>query len=441
MANSNKKRLETLQMNELTQKGRCQAEMDSFDAVKKRRANLVNNLKKKYDILRNQENADEILTILNRQHQAYNKDLQDFEEIVKRKENEINGKINSLKSQQFINRENQKNNRAKYSSNQAKYEEHNMKLKSNEVSQQEIAQLNKTIKEKDRKVKEEQQLFDEKDYLSQIKRKESELEETKETFRKICDEISKIHANSKLQVQYSLTKDKLKEKEEALNQVKEDYQKQMQSIYNTIYDQREIKGINNKYKMKLSNEKSNLKVEIEQIKNHIASTQTRLSIAETSYKKSLAEIEKNNERIKEVCGDNDLKELLEETERDLLEKQDMLANVSSAKIMYNKFIAKSKKSHSCPLCIKKFEDQEEEKFIERMEKIIQRIPESIEKAKVRVDEELKKRDRLRALEPLYMKVDTLKNKELIKLQEEMNKYKEEEETLGHKLTNVSHSHC
>jgi len=76
-----------------------------------------------------------------------------------------------------------------------------------------------------------------------------------------------------------------------------------------------------------------------------------------------------------------------------------------------------------------------------MEKIIQRIPESIEKAKVRVDEELKKRDRLRALEPLYMKVDTLKNKELIKLQEEMNKYKEEEETLGHKLTNVSHSHC
>ena len=47
--------------------------------MKKRRANLVNNLKKKYDILRNQENADEILTILNRQHQAYNKDLQDFE--------------------------------------------------------------------------------------------------------------------------------------------------------------------------------------------------------------------------------------------------------------------------------------------------------------------------------------------------------------------------
>ncbi len=74
-----------------------------------------------------------------------------------------------------------------------------------------------------------------------------------------------------------------------------------------------------------------------------------------------------------------------------------------------------------------------------MEKIIQRIPESIQKAKIKVDEELKKRDKLRALEPLYMKINTLKNKELIKFQEEIDKYKEEEETLGRKLTNVSYS--
>ena len=73
-----------------------------------------------------------------------------------------------------------------------------------------------------------------------------------------------------------------------------------------------------------------------------------------------------------------------------------------------------------------------------MEKIIQRIPESIEKARVRVDEEVKKRDKLRALEPLYMKIDSLKNTELIKLQEEIDQYKKEEETLSHKLTSVSH---
>jgi len=73
-----------------------------------------------------------------------------------------------------------------------------------------------------------------------------------------------------------------------------------------------------------------------------------------------------------------------------------------------------------------------------MEKIIQRIPESIEKARVRVDEEVKKRDKLRALEPLYMKIDSLKNTELIKLQEEIDQYKKEEETLSHQLISVSH---
>jgi len=45
------------------------------------------------------------------------------------------------------------------------------------------------------------------------------LEKTKETFRTICDEISKIHANSKLQAHYSLTKDKLEEKETSKNKM------------------------------------------------------------------------------------------------------------------------------------------------------------------------------------------------------------------------------
>jgi len=43
MANSNKKRLETLQMNELTQKGRCQAEMD----VRKNKKQKTKTKKKK----------------------------------------------------------------------------------------------------------------------------------------------------------------------------------------------------------------------------------------------------------------------------------------------------------------------------------------------------------------------------------------------------------
>lgn len=72
-----------------------------------------------------------------------------------------------------------------------------------------------------------------------------------------------------------------------------------------------------------------------------------------------------------------------------------------------------------------------------MEKIIQKIPETIEKAKVRVEEELKKREKLRSLEPFYLKIESLKNKELIKLKEDIDKYKQEEEILNGKLTQVT----
>jgi len=211
----------------------------------------------------------------------------------------------------------------------------------------------------------------------------------------------------------------------------------MKIIYNEIHDDNEIKSINNNYKKSLNDKKIRLENEIENIKNQLASTKTRLSISESSYQKNLSELEKNNEIIKQVCGNEDLKKLLSETERILMEKQDILANISSAKIMYTKFIAKSKKSHSCPLCIKKFENQEEEKFIERLEKIIQKIPETTEKARIKVEEELKKREKLRNLEPLYLKIDSLKNKELIKLKDDIAKYQNEESDLTNKINKLN----
>ncbi|KAG4084402.1 hypothetical protein H8356DRAFT_1283433 [Neocallimastix lanati (nom. inval.)] len=293
------------------------------------------------------------------------------------------------------------------------------------------------IKEKESIIKLEQTKFDKKDYQSQIKNKEKELIVTKETFRNICDEIAKMHANSKLEVQYSITKDRLNKKEVSMNELKNEYQKNMKIVYNKEQEDNKVKSINNNYKKTLNDQKIKLKDEIDQIKNHLASTKTRLSISETSFQKSSSELERNNEILKKTCGDEDLKEVLKESEKVLLEKQDILANISSAKIMYTKFIAKSKKSHSCPLCIKKFENQEEDKFVERLEKIIQKIPETIEKAKAKVEEELKKREKLRSLEPLYLKTESLKNNELVKLKEDINKYQKEILELDNKLIQLN----
>jgi DNA repair protein RAD50 len=424
-------------MNELTQKGRYQAEMESFESVKKRRNNLIVNLKKKYIIINNKDDINEILEILSKENYSNSEDLQNFENISLKKENEINEKINNLKSKLYINKENQKNNSSKYSANNVKYNEYNIKLKSNEVSKQEVEELMNMIKEKESIIKLEQTKFDKKDYQSQIKNKEKELIVTKETFRNICDEIAKMHANSKLEVQYSITKDRLNKKEVSMNELKNEYQKNMKIVYNKEQEDNKVKSINNNYKKTLNDQKIKLKDEIDQIKNHLASTKTRLSISETSFQKSSSELERNNEILKKTCGDEDLKEVLKESEKVLLEKQDILANISSAKIMYTKFIAKSKKSHSCPLCIKKFENQEEDKFVERLEKIIQKIPETIEKAKAKVEEELKKREKLRSLEPLYLKTESLKNNELVKLKEDINKYQKEILELDNKLIQLN----
>jgi len=430
--------LNNSQMSILTQRGRYEAEMETYETVKKRKNNLIINLKKKHNIINDKEDINDILDLIKKENSKSNQELQNFEEISKKKENSINEKINNLKSQLFINERNKKEYESKYELNNTKYKEYNLKLKSNKVTKQEIDDLVAIITEKENKIKEESNVLDKKDYKSQIANKEKELENTKFTFRNICDEISKIHSNSKLQIQYSLSKDKLKEKEEQLNNIKKEYQNQMKEIYNQTYDEiDQIKKINNDNKKALASENSSLKSEIEKVKNQLASSKTRLSISESSYKEKLTELEKSSEKLKQTCGNEDLKEMLKETEKVLMEKQDILANVSSAKIMYSKFITKSKKSHCCPLCIKKFEDNDEEKFVERLEKIIQKIPETIEKAKIKVEEELKKREQLRLLEPLYLKIETIENKELIALKDDINKYKQENEILNEKLTNLN----
>ncbi|KAG4084403.1 hypothetical protein H8356DRAFT_197968 [Neocallimastix lanati (nom. inval.)] len=74
-----KKKLESFQMNELTQKGRYQAEMESFESVKKRRNNLIVNLKKKYIIINNKDDINEILEILSKENYSNSEDLQNFE--------------------------------------------------------------------------------------------------------------------------------------------------------------------------------------------------------------------------------------------------------------------------------------------------------------------------------------------------------------------------
>lgn len=50
---------------------------------------------------------------------------------------------------------------------------------------------------------------------------------------------------------------------------------------------------------------------------------------------------------------------------------------------------------------------------------------------------MKKREKLRSLEPLYLKIESIKNKELIKLKEDITKYQKEETDINNKLIKVN----
>ena len=53
--------------------------LKSFESVKKRRNNLIVNLKKKYIIINNKDDINEILEILSKENYSNSEDLQNFE--------------------------------------------------------------------------------------------------------------------------------------------------------------------------------------------------------------------------------------------------------------------------------------------------------------------------------------------------------------------------
>jgi len=106
--------LNNSQMSILTQRGRYEAEMETYETVKKRKNNLIINLKKKHNIINDKEDINDILDLIKKENSKSNQELQNFEEISKKKENSINEKINNLKSQLFINERNKKEYESKY---------------------------------------------------------------------------------------------------------------------------------------------------------------------------------------------------------------------------------------------------------------------------------------------------------------------------------------
>ena len=72
-------------------------------------------------------------------------------------------------------------------------------------------------------------------------------------------------------------------------------------------------------------------------------------------------------RIKNVCANYNFPEARDLVEKEYDEAQESYSSITSAGKLYKNFISKFESSHCCPLCVRGYDNtQEEEKFMQRV---------------------------------------------------------------------------
>ena len=121
-------------------------------------------------------------------------------------------------------------------------------------------------------------------------------------------------------------------------------------------------------------------------------------------------------QIRQTCGHDNYLSARDAAEKEYEQAYSELNNYESATSMYENFISKFTRNRCCPLCSRSYPSaSEEEQFLQKLTKSLNRIPEAIKDSKDELDVAEKARNALRDLQKVWDRAQRLKDEEIPKL--------------------------
>ncbi|CAG8836892.1 9153_t:CDS:1, partial [Racocetra persica] len=187
---------------------------------------------------------------------------------------------------------------------------------------------------------------------------------------KICsldDEISRLHYQSNSRAKLDLQKSNLRTKTESLNTFLASARNEFKNV---VGKQPELDTLEKDMDDLLRNKKDELKQvesENEKYRRELSTIDGKLQMLQSTQQQRLQENKDHRKKLSTACGDRDLPDVIIELEKELNDMREELANASSSSDIYNKFVISAQKRHDCPLCDRKFADDDEfRKFLKKL---------------------------------------------------------------------------
>ncbi|KAJ3255799.1 DNA repair protein rad50 [Boothiomyces macroporosus] len=388
--------------NELTRRGQFLAEQEQYNQLIKDKENLIKDLEQK------RINPSDLKNITNEKQ----KELNNFKTEMKAKENELFQQLNQVNTSQsqflefkrittsLISQLEQKNSQLNVQINSATFD-------SIEDLEQQIIDLQQTP------------TFDiNSSWLTELQEKERICEQ-------LQDEMSVYNLQGDTRARLSLKQTERNRKKETYNRLVTAVKAELPFEFNietVVKSKPDImklkKGFNPSY------------CRFNKTNQQISAIDSRLSLIRTQHSQKTSELSLKLDKIKSVCGNDDYKSAKNQAEIKHNEAKSTLTSMKSATSMYEKFIKKYDETKCCPLCVRKFDsDNQGGQFKQKLEGILQKVPGATRNAEIQVETWQSTLERLNHLSSVFDDCDRLSNQEIPALRQQRDQLEKERSSL------------
>ncbi|XP_019635818.1 PREDICTED: DNA repair protein RAD50-like [Branchiostoma belcheri] len=278
-----------------------------------------------------------------------------------------------------------------------------------DASTERIASLAADLARKEREL----QQVEESAHIPQLKEEVLQLQNEKRQLDgqlgQLDAELHQMHLQSSVRTQLEmLRKDKVA-KEDSIRKLKQRHQSELTDLMGHFPSKTElVEWLSQKQQEISQNQRRTQKVHQE-----VSSLEARKKMLTEQLKKREQELDKYEEQLFDVCGSQDFDVEMDELGDHIQKLQDQKGALVGTRHLYTRFISELQKEPSCPLCERRFgDDQEVKELVDFIKQKIARVPTELNTKDQLLRQQQQKYDTMMSLKPIRKQVVDLKDHEV-----------------------------
>ncbi|CAH1258811.1 RAD50 [Branchiostoma lanceolatum] len=278
-----------------------------------------------------------------------------------------------------------------------------------DASTERIASLGADLARKEREL----QQVEESAHIPQLKEEVLQLQNEKRQLDgqlgQLDAELHQMHLQSSVRTQLEmLRKDKVG-KEDSIRKLKQRHQSELTDLMGHFPSKTELVEWLSKKQQEIAQSQSRT----QKVHQEISSLEARKKMLTEQLKKREQELDKYEEQLFDVCGSQDFDVEMDELGDHIQKLQDQKGALVGTRHLYTRFISELQKEPSCPLCERRFgDDQEVKELVDFIKQKIARVPTELNTKDQLLRQQQQKYDTMMSLKPIRKQVVDLKDHEV-----------------------------